>query len=243
MDKFQKKFIIESAEADSKKNYKIYSFLCATQEIANNHATSLNFGYNQLINDNCAWVLSRLKAQYITSPKWQEEVNMSTWHKGVNGIFSIRDFVITNQSGTLIKCTSSWLILNLESRKIQRIDRFLGDLTTSSSVKESAIECPCEKLTPPSDMRFVRKKEVLYSDIDFNLHVNNAKYMEWALDCIDAKIMIEQDTSEFQINFNHEAKIGDIIDLYIGKVSENDFFIEGKNDNNNIFQTIIKLKP
>ena len=47
---------------------------------------------------------------------------------------------------------------------------------------------------------------------------------------------------EFQINFNKESKAGDTIDFYIANPEENRYLIEGKRENESIFQTAITFK-
>ncbi len=244
MNSLKKNFIVDTTEVDPKQNYKAYSFLSSTQEAASNHANTLGFGYNQLIKENYAWVLSRQRVVFQRVPKWQEKVSMTTWHKGMNGIFAIRDFILESEEGSpLILSTSSWLIINLETRRMQRTENIFGVLANDSINRRDAIPQTCEKLISPKNLEFCRKHTVLYSDLDMNLHTNNAKYLEWALDCIPAEILLNREIAEFQINFSHETRINDNIDLYLSSPSDNSFFVEGKNGETLIFQIIIKLKP
>lgn len=246
MEEYKKFLTIASADADSRCNYKAYSFMCAAQEIANNHATSLGFGYNQFIERNIAWVLSRMKVRFIRSPKWLDDVSLTTWHKGISGLFSLRDFEVRSakDESVLIAATSSWLIINLETRRMLRTDHAVAQESyISSVVRKNAIDCECEKLISPIDLKGCGTHTVQYSDIDFNHHVNNAKYIEWAFDCIDPGILLSKDIDGYQINFNHEAKLGDVIDLSISSPHTDSFFVEGRRGDDNIFQTIIKLKP
>ncbi len=244
MNSLKKFFTVDSTEVDPNQNYKAYSFLCSAQEAASNHANILGFGYDQLIKNNLAWVLSRQKIVFIRAPKWQEKVSITTWHKGMNGIFAIRDFIIESEDGSpLVLSTSSWLIINLETRKMQRAENAFGVIAKDSINDKDAIAQPCEKLISPKESVICRKHTVLYSDLDMNLHTNNAKYLEWALDCIPVETLLNKEIAEFQINFTHETRIEDTIDLYLSSPSDNAFFVEGKNGETTIFQTIIKLKP
>ena len=238
-------YIITSAEVDYGKNYKPFSFMCDAQEIANIHASSINFGYEDLIKQNCVWVLSRMRVKYLQSPKWGDNVNLSTWHKGRDGVFYIRDFEMRNAAGDapLIVATSSWLIIDIESRKMLRTDHIISDSNIATVLERDAIVEHCSKLRTPKDMNLSMIKEIRYSDIDFNGHANNAKYIEWAFDCIDPELLINSEIDEYQINFNHEARLGDKISLTHSETENNSIFIEGRNDDTIIFQTRIKLKP
>ncbi len=246
MSKYERKLLIESYQTDVKKDYKAFSLMCDAQEIGNAHATSMGLGYDQLIQNNIAWVLSRFHAQYIRVPLFQEEVILSTWHKGEDGLFSIRDYEIRSSDGsqTLVQITTSWLLIHLDTRKIQRIDRMEGiDYFNSLAVYQDAIAERCPKLTSPSDMQFLSRRSVLFSDLDYNNHANNAKYIEWVIDSLDPQLFFTHHIDSYQINYAHEAHLGDVLDFYIATISAYDFYLEGRRGPDIIFQASIKLKP
>lgn len=245
MNKYTKELTVLSSETDSNKNLKVYSFLCNTQELANDHAINLGFGYDRLIQKDCAWVLSRLKAKFLYSPKWQDKYTITTWHKGMQGLFSVRDFsssLASDPGNPVIVCTSSWLIMDLNTRRLQRAEHVLGEDIFTTAHHEDAMEEACGKLVFPKDMALVTSHKVVLSDIDMNQHTNNAKYMEWAFDALPTDVTLHSEVDEFQINFNKESKIGDIIDFHVASPDDNIYMVEGKRDGESIFQTLIKFK-
>lgn len=166
------RYRICTCDVDIRKSYKAFSFMTQAQEIANYHASRIGFGYADLIKDNIVWVLSRMKVSYLSSPKWEDEVELTTWHKGREGVFSLRDFEITPAGGgsPLIQATSSWLLIDAGTRRMLRPDPVLGEKSTSTALDRNALAEPCGKLlTPAEGMEQVRTHEVLYSDMDFNL--------------------------------------------------------------------------
>ena len=87
-------------------------------------------------------------------------------------------------------------------------------------------------------MNFAKRRRVEFSDIDINNHTNNAKYIEWAFDCIDQQLSCLMEVKEFTINFNSESRIGEEIDLLIYDDGKN-VFVEGKRGETSVFQTEI----
>jgi medium-chain acyl-[acyl-carrier-protein] hydrolase len=83
-------------EADAAKNLKPFAFLNFVQELANLDALNLGFGYDQLIEKESIWVLSRIKAVCVRPPVWRERVVIDTWHKGSDGIFFFQGFLNFN---------------------------------------------------------------------------------------------------------------------------------------------------
>lgn len=242
---FTKKLVVQSSESDSNKKLKPFSFLCNAQELANEHAERLGFGYDELIKHNCAWVLSRIKVKFLATPKWQDVYNLTTWHKGMEGLFSLRDFSATSEQDSttpIISATTSWLIIDLTTRRIVRADHLFGEDIFQTAHLENALPSSCGKLVTPKEMEKSFSHSVRISDIDMNQHTNNAKYIEWAFDVLPFEVVKEKDVDEFQINYSKETKLGDTIDFYMSNSDNQVFWIEGRRDNELIFQTVIKFK-
>lgn len=201
------------------------------QEAAGQHAVYLGFGYDDLIVSNTAWILSRLNIKFLDTPLWRDEITLTTWHKGLNRLFYIRDFVLTDKDGKeRVKATTSWLVMNLENRRLVR-DPKLVDM--DGICTDDAIETPADKVQMPKDVEaeYVMDHRVSYSDVDTNGHTNNAMYMQWAMDTVEYEIASTRPVKEVTINFNHETKAGDIISLYRTSVEKEDglhVFVEGR---------------
>lgn len=201
------------------------------QEAANVHAAILGFGYDDLIQSRTAWILSRLNIHFLKHPLWRDEVTLTTWHKGLERLFFLRDFILTDKEGNeCIKATTSWLVLNLDTRRLVRDPKLMDEGTTCS---DNALEMPAGKVQMPKDMdpEFVMEHVVVYSDVDMLGHTNNAMYMHWAMDALDYSLTSTRSVKELTINFNHETKAGETVKLYRVEVEMEDglhVFVEGK---------------
>lgn len=231
MLKYTRKITIPCYDADASWRLKPTSFMNYAQEAAGNHAVHLGFGYDDLIATNTAWILSRVHVEFPDAPRWREEVTLNTWHKGLNRLFFLRDFVITDNEGKeRVKATTSWLVLNLETRRLVRDPKLMEEGTVCT---EHVIETPADKVQMPKDVEaeHVMDHAVAYSDVDMNAHANNAMYMQWAMDAVDYAIASTRPVKEFTINFNHETKSGDVVSIYKARVEQEDglhVFVEGK---------------
>ncbi|HIZ85496.1 MAG TPA: hypothetical protein IAC04_03300 [Candidatus Coprenecus stercoravium] len=237
------RYRLQTSDVDIRKRFKAFSFMSRTQELADMHASTIGFGYEDLIKDNISWVVSRMRVKYLRAPEWKEEIMLSTWHKGRYGVFSLRDFEAAAEDGTtLMQATSSWLLIDISSRRMLRPDHVLGEKSTSTALEKDAIAEHCGKLSTPDNMTLVRTRDVLFSDIDFNAHTNNAKYVEWTFDALPAEELMTRDLDEFQINFNHETVLGDKVELHLGSMSPESYFVEGRCSGRTVFQTAVKFK-
>ena len=238
MIRFEQKFTIPCYDTDASWRLKPSSFMDLAQEAAGQHAVYLGFGYDDLIATNTAWILSRVHVEFVDAPKWRENITLRTWHKGLNRLFFLRDFILTDDEGReRVKATTSWLVLNLETRRLVRDPKLMEEGTVCL---ENVIETPADKVVMPKDMepQYVMDHHVAYSDVDMNGHTNNAMYMQWAMDAVDYDIASTRPVKWFTINFNHETKAGDIVALYKVVKEEEDgrhVFVEGKVNDQSAF--------
>ena len=238
MNKFTQKLKIPCYNTDASWRLKPASFMDLAQDAATQHATLLGFGYDELIASNTAWIISRMHIEFVDTPKWREEVTLQTWHKGLNRLFFLRDILMTDNEGRVrVKATTSWLVMNLETRRLVR-DPNLMD--AEGVCPEHVIETPADKVQMPKDVEpeLAMTHKVEYSDVDMNAHANNAMYMQWAMDAVGYEITSKRNVQSLTINFNNEIKPQEHVDIYRAMVEAEDglhVFIEGKVEDKSAF--------
>lgn len=208
------------------------------QEVAYMHSTQMGFGYERLQELNAAWVLSRVKVEVERLPVWHEKIRVRTWHKRQSGLFALRDYIFFDaEDKPIIKVTTSWLIINLATRRISRVDRILpaDDAYNLTAYDHDAIVDEAERVELPEQGVACAEHTVVYSDVDINRHVNNAKYLEWACDLSEQLASGSGKLSHFCINFNHEALLDETISLATVTPSADKLIAEGKIDGRSIF--------
>ena len=231
MLKYTQNFHIPCYNTDAAWRLKPAAFMDLAQEAAGLHAVELGFGYEDLIKNNTAWILSRVYIKFVDTPLWRDDVTLTTWHKGANRLFFLREFIMTDKDGKeRVKATTSWLVLNLETRRLVRDPMLMEEGTVCT---ENVIETPADKVQMPKDVpaELVLEHSVAYSDVDMNNHTNNAMYMQWAMDAVDYETASAKAVKEITINFNRETKAGDVVAIYRACVEKEDglhVFVEGK---------------
>lgn len=228
---FHQKFSIPCYDTDAAHLLKPVSFMNYAQEQANCHASILGFGYDDMVTTKTAWVLSRMHIKFLRHPEWRETVNMKTWHKGPQGLFYIRDFKMTDEKdeAVLAVATTSWLVVDMDTHRIVREAVFDED----SACKDDAISPACDKIRIPAGtvLDYSASHTVSYSDLDLNGHANNAMYILWSMDVLGCDITLNHPLKELKINFNHEIRAGETVDLYLGVGDEGEertYWVEGR---------------
>ena len=231
MKKLTEQYTIPCYDTDASWRLKPVSFMNYAQEMANRHANLLGFGYDDLIISKTAWVLARMHIRFVNLPLWRDNVSLTTWHKGLNRLFFVRDFLMKDSQGNIcVEATTSWIVLNLETRRLVRDPKLIDEGTTC---QDNAIEQPADKVQIPKDAvtEFVMDHVVSYSDVDMLGHTNNAMYMHWAMDAVDYEVTSKRPLKDLIINFNHETRAGEKVSIYRTIVEAEDglrVYVEGK---------------
>jgi acyl-ACP thioesterase len=211
------------------------------QESAANSADSLGFGYDQLIDDQLFWVLSRAKIEIISLPSLGDEIRIETWPRGLDKIFALRDFLIYDRNNSLIaRATTSWLMIDGKTKRPVRNDILAQRLPHIEAT--NAIDEPCGKIDTVSDPEIIHDVKVSYTDIDINQHLNNVRYIEYILNCFPTDLYKNKSIKGLQVNFLSESRFDDLIRLYKANTGEGNttYYIEGINQNEQkVFQASI----
>ena len=248
MDTLDKKtirrFAIPSSDADVSHFLKPGAFMDLAQEIAYVSAASLGFGYEDLQRYGTAWVLSRMHIEFPSLPRWRDEVELQTWHKGFEGPFYVRDFRMLGPDGKpAVLATSSWLIIDVASRRLLRREHLAEKLPLDTVCADSAIDEPCDKvMMPPEGMEEIAEHVVAYSDVDFVGHANNARYVVWAMDCLDFETVRSRRVRSLRINFNKELLPGETVEIFRAPV-EGGWTVEGRSADRSSFCVEILFGP
>ena len=204
---WEDEYSIPFGEVDTKNEVFLPALWNLMQETAWHDADHLKVGYSDLAEQKYFWVLSRLSIHMDEYPGWGEKIKVGTWLAGMGRLFALRHFSIANLKGDpLGEAKSAWLVLDLKSRRPQRIEPVFKHLLHLFDDLPFAEEP--EKLPAPVRSKMEKSYTVRYSDIDMHHHVNNTKYIEWVLDHYPFEMHREYHIHTFEINFLAESSHG-----------------------------------
>ncbi|MBN2518863.1 MAG: hypothetical protein JXB17_00015, partial [Bacteroidales bacterium] len=208
---WKEKYNIHSYDADFLAKCKLTSILQFFQDVAWKQAESLSFGYTDLLKQGKFWALSGLVIEILEYPNWGDIVQVNTWPKGIDSLLALRDFEIYKDSKLLCKSASSWLVLDLKTRRPQKVEQVFTNF--NSYCNKQAIDYKFRRINIPEVIDYKHSIQVKYSDVDVNSHVNNVKYVEWALNCLSPDIFEKREIKRIEINFLSECGFGDEIKI------------------------------
>ncbi len=196
------------------------------EDLAGRHAAELGWGRDDLMTGGYFWALSRMIVKVERLPMAWDEVLLRTWPRGTDSIFALRDIEMYDDTGKRIAgASSSWVIVDYNTRKAQRPDKALSTLNLQFP-EARALDTNARKVPslPAGDHRLTRVR-VKIDDIDVNRHVNNARYVYWAVNCYDPEFISMHTPETIEVNYLLEGHQGEMINILTSGCDgmENDF--------------------
>ncbi|MBQ9660943.1 MAG: hypothetical protein IJV37_06755 [Bacteroidales bacterium] len=237
-DKISEDTVVACYMTDRHRHLRADAFLNLAQHMAVIGADTLHFGDDQLGKHGCVWVLARQHLRFERPVLHKEPVKMLTWHKGLDGLFFLRDYQLLDADGKpAVNSTSSWVIMNIAERRLARADFLSEIVSTDPQSPDHAIAEPAAKVTMPrgTPAERIGARIVRYSDVDYNQHANNVRYTVWAMDALPEELVYDKFLKELTINFNKEALPGETVELYHALSPDGSHIVEGRVEGHQVF--------
>jgi medium-chain acyl-[acyl-carrier-protein] hydrolase len=226
---FQENFKIMSFQINEAGRLRWNALGDILQEVAWQHADSAEFGQG-LFEKGLMWVLSRFHINAHQMPAWGDDIIVKTAGRGIDRLFALREFEVTDLKGNiLVTAMSAWLLLDINSKRPQKPMQVLpGQLFQP----EADPELLPKKITIPGQTEKGIHFNVMPSDLDMNKHVNNVTYLRWIE---DQCILLDIPFAELQINYLSEACLGEHVELDQARAGNGEFFISGNVEKRLVF--------
>jgi len=207
---YEEYYKIHHYEVDRNGRVFIATFINYFEDLALNHSESLDMGIDYLLKNNIAWVVYKWDIKIYKYAMLGEKLRVRTWAHSVRTFYAYRKFDIINSSGeTIAQANSLWFMINIKRRRPCKIQDEIIEKFGLTKKDSSPIEF--EKLKVPINITEEKNFVVRYSDIDTNKHVNNVKYVSWALETIPKNIINNYKLSQLKINYDKETAYGEVV--------------------------------
>ncbi len=202
-------FIVRSYEVDWDGRLLLPVLFNYFEEAAGRHADELGVGLERLKLDGISWVLARMRFELEGLPRELEKVRVRTWPVGVDRLQFRRDFLLLGeQGGVLARAVSQWVVMNLETRRLERFPGFIAELRPENPAQAMPDVKP--RNPAQADSPILGHFDVRKSDIDRNRHVNNVRFIGWILESVPEDAGYDR-LRGFDIAFKAEARYGDSV--------------------------------
>lgn len=241
MDIYTKSFSVNFSDIGENNELTNKGILRLMQEIAGMHSSSVGYGLNDTPKTGLAWLILNWKLKVFSRPKWGANLTVNTWSRCKNALFCYRDLEIYDDENNLVAvATSKWILFDVNKQTICKIP--IGVKNAFPDANKSVFNGKFnEKLREPENSELALEYKIQRRDIDTNHHVNNLNYLDYAYEALPEDIFINNNFSNVEIMYKHEAKLGDTLLLYYSHTEQNEYIITIKDKESGILHTIIKL--
>lgn len=236
----EKEFVINTYNVDFRNQAKLSTLFNFMEETATEHAQELKLTSEDMFEKGYFWVLCKAQIEVITLPKLHDSIKVKTWIKGTSRLFFFREYHIFDSHGQIIaKVSTEWVVVEKENKRPQKTEilNFGSDYYCNEA---GAVDGSIGKIDYHQG-RLVFEKEIRYSDLDVNVHANNAKYMDWILDVFPLKSFMEKHIASIRMSYRQECRQGEKISLYLAQKTKDEFYVEGREkEKGRVFEAVIK---
>ncbi len=175
-----------------------------------------------------AQMVSRSSFHIERLPKENDEIRVLVREEKPEGIQLMRhyEFRDMNTDELLIVGKSLWVIVNPATRDVVVPAKF--EFLAKSDVQTEAECVKPGRIRIPDGTVHLGSQKILYSMIDGNGHLTNAKYINFATDFLPEEYQ-KKNVRDFRLNFCKEIRMGDTMQVNAFFDDQaNKIFVEGK---------------
>lgn len=209
MKKHKITFQVPYYDTDKSGRVTTYNILRYFEETSSSHTdtfSNVDGGINSL---NYGWMLYRWKLKINEYPKAKDKVQVETWVSKVDRFYIYREFRLLNDEDEVLGVASTvWIMVDMKKKRPVRIQKtFINMLKIIDESNFTEFEDFKDKLEIINNLEF----KVRRSDIDYNNHVNNTKYLLWIVESVPNYIYEDYMMTELEIIYKKEIKYGETI--------------------------------
>jgi len=193
--------------------YLKYTDLCNLLQLtAAYHSEIGGISFSDMQEFDQAWVLSRMRVEITELPKWKDVVTVKTWINSLENSRSVRALEMYLNGKKIVGSETFWVVFNTKLRRPDPLALPTGHFELFPENK--ATTDSFSKININHEKEMVFEKIVFLSDLDIVNHVNNVKYLEWCLDLLDEKLILQRGLESFEMNFLKELSLKDKVVIH-----------------------------
>lgn len=190
-----------------------YTELCNLMQLtAAAHSELGGISFVDMQQFDQAWVLSRMRVEIESLPKWKDTITIKTWINSLENSRSVRALEVFVNGKKVIGAETFWAVFNTRLRRPEALA--LPHEHYIKYPENKATVLSFSKIAMDKEKELVSDRTVVLSDLDIVNHVNNVKYLEWCLDALDEAVIMNQKVKSFEMNFLKELSLKDIVTIH-----------------------------
>jgi len=236
---FEKMYTVGNRDVGVTKKVTNKAMMKYLENIACSHSDLVGYGINTIEETGVVWILLDWKFKIIERPKYGQNIKVRTWSRKMEKCSAYRDFqVLDEKENILAIATTKWVLLDANTRKIQRIPEELAT-KYASEPERNVFDKEIEKLQEIENEEISMQIKIRRTDIDINNHVNNLNYLDLAYEILPEEIY-NSELKNVRITYKHQTELGETVNVSYAK-KENKNIVTIKTEDKAKLHAIVEL--
>lgn len=235
---------VEASRTDASFRLSITGMLELIEDVVTLHTNEMHVDAPTLYKeDNAFWVIARSCLHIERTPVWQEKIVVGTHPLPPMLTRCERQSYITDKSGNLlVSSKTDWCALDAETRRPRAVSSLKSYPSDMQHRTDRVYSGSLSVKMPDFSENDAKLTQVMrYSDLDFNHHVNNTKYVNFIYDCYPSSFWDNAEIGDVRIDYLHELKEGETLTVY-SVIDGKTVFFKGATKEKHIFSAVLVLK-
>ena len=205
------KFHISHTMADCQGRLKPSQLLALIQQVAGSHFELLNQGKLSLEELGLFWAVIRTRVQISRLPCPGESITVQTWPMPTTRVAYPRAVEAVDEQGQILfRCVSLWVLMDVSTRAMVLPGK--SGVGVAGISRGTEIAPPASLVPKPLEGR--QQRQVRYTELDVNGHMNNTRYLDWVDDLLPGVFHRDHPAAEFTVCYLSEAVEGEMVELH-----------------------------
>ena len=210
---YRKQFTLYGNDCDCFGRVKPATILGMMQESAGEQCADWHMSWEEMAEKDLFWAITRQTVEITRLPRAYETITIETWPMPATRVAFPRATIAYDAEGNeLFRCIALWILMELSSRAMVVPGRSGIDFPGCTR----GGELPSPKSLTPKNLPIATERKVRFGQLDRNGHMNNTKYLEWAMDLLPGSCHAEHPLKGFTVCYLNEAREGDRVTLRHG---------------------------
>ena len=237
--KFTQQYTIKWHDTDANRQVRPSALVTYLQETANEHLIHIGISLDDLRDRyGLAFILGSISVCSYEPLFAGDKIDVETWTCGEKGFRHHRCFRLLRSGKTVAEATSVWALIKLADGSLVKVEDMPYHIEPDALI--TLPDLPMRLRMPPiAEMEPAGERRIVYSDIDYNGHMNNTRDPDMLCDFVPE--MRESRMTGMVLSYRKEAVFAHTLRVFRQK-NENGYFLCTVDEDGNVCtEALVKL--
>ena len=220
--KYSRKFTTKWHDTDANRIVTTSKILMYMQETGNLQCKEYGNPLDEMRDEKGqGFILGSLQLRVFKPIYAYEDIEVVTWCREARGFSFLRYFEIIRDGERVAAASSTWALVDINNKALVRGDESMDKFYPIDEPMDESILPKKVRIKRDVPLTWIGERKIMFSDIDYNMHMNNTKYPDMVFDFLPDKE--GKYISEIALSYVKEAHYDDTVSVHLGSLDDNGY--------------------